>query len=295
MSSRVIEQTLVTDKPRAATSATEWTLPAFESFARGLREQISPFAEAMRQMAASLAPIAAEWTASMAKLAPLFEEASRFTKTAPSRARAAFLAVGYPPTDLITLGELRAIVEAHESGSHEALRKAVAAAVDDITETRAGRAHLRSRWSTSSLVVKSRLRILRDALNAHRLRLYGVSIPAMIAQTEGLIAHAYTHNASMNGAQFKAYLTDAAKEDWLFGPVLEAFASQVLLTHFSHGSPVPSDLSRHAILHGGDTAYASRENSAKAILLFDYVLNLVEPGRGRMPAPPAGMESSATA
>ena len=38
-----------------------------------------------------------------------------------------------------------------------------------------------------------------------------------------------------------------------------------------HGKALQPDLSRHAILHGGDTNYGTELNALKVIMLIDYV------------------------
>ena len=48
--------------------------------------------------------------------------------------------------------------------------------------------------------------------------------------------------------------------------------NSTVFVKFQWGDPLSSSLSRHAILHGGDTDYATALNSVKALLLFDFVL-----------------------
>lgn len=63
----------------------------------------------------------------------------------------------------------------------------------------------------------------------------------------------------------------------------EYFKKDYIVADFKHGIAPNSYLSRHAILHGGDTSYGTIENSLKCILLFDYIqdkFRLVSVGSG---------------
>lgn len=46
-----------------------------------------------------------------------------------------------------------------------------------------------------------------------------------------------------------------------------------LLRRFEHGTP-PAQLNRHAVMHGGDARYGTRENAIAAIVWADYIMYL---------------------
>jgi uncharacterized protein (DUF924 family) len=65
--------------------------------------------------------------------------------------------------------------------------------------------------------------------------------------------------SSGDSEQLSAAVDKAVVDFWI----------SVLYVGFSHGGPINSQLSRHAIMHGGDVNYGSPAGSLKAILLLD--------------------------
>lgn len=131
-------------------------------------------------------------------------------------------------------------------------------------------------WGKTRLLGR-RKRILEKAVKAHIDGDYELSVPAMVAQVEGVIADGFGHVGRMNGKQYHKYLDshfqapgDSGVED-AANQAVRAFVAKVLLAQFEHGKPSQSQLSRHAILHGGDTDYPKEENSLKAILILDVL------------------------
>lgn len=98
----------------------------------------------------------------------------------------------------------------------------------------------------------------------------GASVPALLAQLEGLIADASSHAGRMNATAWREHMNEAASRDPLVGTLVKRFVNAVLAAPFEHGAPITSPLSRHAILHGGDVDYGTLTNSRTAILLVDY-------------------------
>ena len=121
--------------------------------------------------------------------------------------------------------------------------------------------------------IKSRVPILAAVVDAHNRGLYELSIPALLPQVEGIIWEGYGYR----GRALQKDEKDLAKElcsdglDFL-DQIASDFFVNTLLQEFELGQPAPG-LSRHAILHGADTRYATAANSLKLILLFDYLLN----------------------
>lgn len=129
-------------------------------------------------------------------------------------------------------------------------------------------------WRGRHLLAR-RFHILEAAIDAHCRGGYWLSVPVLLAQTEGIVADGFNHKGRMNASQYGAYraelfevgddeLTPAAVND-----ALVEFCASVVYVAFAHGEPLSSTLSRHAILHGGDVAYGTAANSLKLLLLID--------------------------
>lgn len=113
-----------------------------------------------------------------------------------------------------------------------------------------------------------RIHILDAAVGAHVAGQFELSVPAMLPQLEGVIAELFGHTGRMKGPAFQQYLVTAFSKGSHFDRVSAAFIINVILESFFWGAKIPR-LSRHAILHGADTRYATAVNSLQIILAFD--------------------------
>jgi hypothetical protein len=114
----------------------------------------------------------------------------------------------------------------------------------------------------------NRIHILQAAVGAHVEGRFELSVPAILPQLEGVIADLFGHTGWMNLAAFHQYLVTAFGKDSHFDRVSAAFMMNVILESFFWGAKIPR-LSRHAILHGADTGYATSVKSLQVILAFD--------------------------
>jgi len=142
----------------------------------------------------------------------------------------------------------------------------------------------------------SRISILRQALEAHKDGKFALSIPAFLAQAEG----AYLEMLEAYGvSDRRTYLFD--KEEWnsveeligelpcteiVLAETLRAF-STVMCEQFVARVRSFQDLeqlkakypkgflSRHAVLHGRDVGYATKENSIRASFILDTVREII--------------------
>ena len=128
-------------------------------------------------------------------------------------------------------------------------------------------------------ILASRIHILEAVLEAHLEGKYFLSVPALLPQIEGLIVDAYGHTGWLAGGRLEKYINSidnveererVARKELSINDVFKQIMIDLVLDNFCHGEPVNSPLSRHAILHGGDTKYGTGTNSLKTILLFDY-------------------------
>lgn len=130
--------------------------------------------------------------------------------------------------------------------------------------------------------LKSRIHILRDLLKCHNNGFYNASIPTVLPQIEGIIAEKFQHIGLMKGFHQEIYLEKLlinpinTEKDLNMDQVLQQYFGKFILVGFKHGKEITSDISRHAILHGGLKEYGTQFNSIKLILLFDYLRNSIK-------------------
>lgn len=132
----------------------------------------------------------------------------------------------------------------------------------------------RTKW------LEKRMPILKCAIEGHINSYYSLTIPAILAQTEGILVEGMLNLEAVDSDDDIRYID---QKDFLrqfllgrdtsfsFDKQIEIFYTKTILARFDRGKEVKSDLSRHAILHGGDLHYGTKINSLKAILVFDYI------------------------
>ncbi len=178
---------------------------------------------------------------------------------------------GWPPHGDFFPEEIHHIVEYHSKHTQEEVANEIKRmCLEKYHEQEIER--LREKWQKSKLLSR-RMKILNEAIIAHKRGLYFTSVPALLAQIEGVIAEGYAHYGRMKGSQYIEYIkqTCSRKGMFSFDEAIENFFEIYILVGFDHGATPKSELSRHAILHGGDTNYGSLSNSIKCILIFDYL------------------------
>lgn len=177
-----------------------------------------------------------------------------------------------PPIDLPSSTVARILKLAEDPGQLES-KATIEGVLTDHFDTRRLRAKAKS-WAAHKLLQR-RHTILSKAIEAHIKGDYELSIPALVSQIEGVIADGFGHVGQMGGAQYQKYLDTHFDENGnndaedAANRAIRQFVAKILLAQFEHGKPSGSPLSRHAILHGGDTDFPCQENSLRAILLLD--------------------------
>ncbi|KUP30297.1 hypothetical protein AU385_17955 [Bacillus halotolerans] len=136
--------------------------------------------------------------------------------------------------------------------------------------------YLLKSWSNIDWL-KRRVPLLEEAVFAHNNDLFFLSIPIFLSQLEGAIADGTGHVGKMNFSLVKDKLKSILVNQKLFkyDKEIEEFYIETVLNGFEHNQNIPV-FSRHAILHGGDIEYGTKENSLKAIILFDYIIKKIE-------------------
>ncbi len=133
--------------------------------------------------------------------------------------------------------------------------------------------YLYASWETVN-ELKNRLKILQDIICAHKTGLYSLTIPTIIIQIEGVLAESNNHIERISYKQNKEYFkklfslrgkvnTDNPANDFVVTKFYE---------DFEWGDCKDHEISRHAIIHGENTKYATEENAVKMIHLLDFVI-----------------------
>ncbi len=181
------------------------------------------------------------------------------------------LALGWPPSSEPPLDEMKHVLELYDTFSKDEAKQELQT-VMLLWYNRDVVLNLLEQWAQKPRLVR-RMPIVTDAVMAHVEERYRLSIPVLIAQIEGMIADGFGHQGYMNLNVYKKYLEDllGSGQSQDLDRCVKEFTLQTVLASFQHGSPISSELSRHAILHGADSEYGTAANSLKAILLFDYL------------------------
>lgn len=118
-----------------------------------------------------------------------------------------------------------------------------------------------------------RASVVRQAFWAHRRRKYSLAVPVLLAQADGICLEHL--NAQLFQRRKKRPTTADAVA--ALGPTAAAFLAPLMTTipitasSQERATLRPDELNRHAILHGEETRYGTKVNSAKAISLVTYL------------------------
>jgi len=181
------------------------------------------------------------------------------------------VASGWPPPTMdFDIADMRYVVEAHNSLAPNKAK----AQIDAFMLERHNSYYVSTRlsdWKHHKWIT-DRIPILTAVVNAHIQEQYALSVPAILSQIEGIIWEGYDYRGRvcLKEEKVRAKLLCKNGLDFL-DEIAEEFFLNTVLHDFDAGQPIP-ELSRHAILHGFDTHYATATNSLKLILLFDYFL-----------------------
>jgi len=200
------------------------------------------------------------------QLARGLAEAEKWAKGAPQKLREALANEGLVPHPLaFSLAELRELTSIFDEKGPRAAAEHLTAVHDVFLRSSEFRRESRDRWER-----RGRWQVFSDILSAFDANLYSVAIPPALAQAEGIIAHLFNLKG-MNFPMFKQKVMELHEdESELFGPLIVEVLNG-LLEKFEHGAPV-AKLNRHAVLHGADSNYGTRENAVAAIVWADYIM-----------------------
>lgn len=234
------------------------------SGAQGFAQMLVSFAVAMQAAVTRISEAAKD--VDFERVAAAFKEGQAWIAAAPQKLKEALATEGlvpHPDLGLVHLRKLTTVFEA--SGAHEA-----AAYLTSVHEEVLASEHFRKdaqeRWERVG-----RWRVFSEVLAAYDAKLYSVAIPAAFAQAEGIVAHLFGLKG-MKFPEFKERVAEMHDEDMaLFAPLAQEVVAGLLLP-FEHGAP-SGRLNRHAVMHGGDLTYGTRENAIAAIVWADYIMH----------------------
>jgi hypothetical protein len=167
-----------------------------------------------------------------------------------------------------SMPELRESVLLHKTQGESAINDAIlgyfnrdnSASLDEMSKG----------WLTIPYL-RDRENIVRDAVYAHKSRMFTLSIPALLPLVDGLSAE-ILGIPTMKAVPLLA-------EDWRTNPEVWVqgfcdFVAQVYYKGYVFGKDTPPYLTRHGILHGRVFDYPSALNSTRVFLLIDAVAEL---------------------
>jgi len=131
----------------------------------------------------------------------------------------------------------------------------------------------------------SRAKVLASAFAAHRAGQYDLSIPVLLAQTDGIckeLAGGYLFmgqqrkkgvktDQSLEGKPGTAAFVEAMASEVMWSAMLSPLGERLPINAIeSERGPNFSQLNRHQVLHGESVSYGTRVNGLKAISLISY-------------------------
>lgn len=252
----------------SAKAATEAFAHFDRQYAAQCRAALSGLQDQIDAAARAVAPILREIAKTQDWLAPRLAEIARAAAALPQKQRDALDRLArdgwYPHSELL-MSEIFDVADLLEEGKIEEARTRMCNHFDSELQTLEGQLSVKH---------SDRLRVLRPALEAHRVGQYALSIPVFLAQADGICAQSCGTElyARRNGSPKLAAALDLQGltpfERSLFHPLLEPMP---ISASAKERDLTTENLHRHAILHGEAFDYDTRVNSARALSLLLYV------------------------
>jgi hypothetical protein len=206
-------------------------------------------------------------------ITPAFEQLERSFRELPPRTQEALLLLGehgwYMDLEM-SVPELREFEKALSDGNVEE-------AEDALAEYFEGR--LEEIEKSISERFPRRAHLIRAAFNAHRRQEYELSIPVLLAQTDGICRELVNQYLfiKQNKKPGTAIYVDQVAADTFRAALLSPLAKTLPINASERERPAGFDaLNRHTVLHGESLDYGSKINSLKAISLVNYVAQVLQ-------------------
>jgi hypothetical protein len=224
-----------------------------------------PTLQVLRELMVAAEPVLRDVASRVGQAQELFEY---WEQHAPTTLKDAVSARGLiVPISQMSFADLISLIASHRDNGDDAVVQRIRDLYDEIFRSTELLDGLEATWAAHPLL-EHRMPLLGQALQAHKLGMFAVSVPTLIAQFEGIVADAAKHVGKMGGPALRVHVERLAAGSAVAGRMFTSFVNHALLAKFEHGSLAPP-FSRHAILHGGDLDYATELNSRTAILLID--------------------------
>lgn len=215
----------------------------------------------------------AEFQKSLQELiSPAFERLQRSFLEFPPHIQEALLVLGEHGWYLdlkMSIPELwefkKALSESNVEGAEEALVEYFESRLEEIEKSIAER-------------FPHRAHLIKAAFSAHRRQEYGLSIPVLLAQTDGICKDAVNQYffIKKNKKPSTAIYVDQIAANTYRAVLLSPLAQTLTISASERERPADFDgLNRHAILHGTSLDYGSKTNSLKVISLVNYVAHVL--------------------
>ena len=251
--------------------------------------QLAPGLDIQQKMRASLQPILEAQESLRQALAPIFElghllahQLQRVFRDLPPRMQEAiFVLAGrgwyfdleMPFPDLWNLEN--ALLEGDVAQAEDALCKYFEGRLAGIEESILAKfPHL--------------AHLLRAAFDAHRRGEYALSIPVLLAQTDGICKEVMDQYLFIRNRKTRkpatAIYVEQTTTDCFTAALLSLLAETLPISASERERPLGSDaLNRHTVLHGEDLNYGTKRNSLKAVSLVSFVAHVLGEDKQRNP------------
>ena len=223
---------------------------------------------------ASLTKQAEEFKKSIERLiSPAFEQLQRSFLELPPRTQEALILLGTHgwyldlQMSLPGLWELKkALTDGNVTEAEDALVKYFESRLDETEKSIVER-------------FPKRQKLISAAFNAHRRQEYELSIPVLLAQTDGIckeVVNEYLflkHNKKPRTAIYVEQFASDTYRAALLSPLAQTLPIGASEHERDKGF---SELNRHMVLHGESLDYGTKTNSLKAISLINYVAHVLK-------------------
>ncbi len=189
--------------------------------------------------------------------------------------------LGFPPHNFMPMYSRQRVIQLYEEKGIEYTKRFLERYMCMFVYDKETLIEMHNSWQRTEWLEK-RLSIISTVIEGHLNGYYRLTVPAMLAQIEGVLVEgilkleAVAPDEKINYKHQKSFLGQfllGNKGSFSFDEQIEEFYLNTILVNFDRGKEVKSELSRHAILHGEDVNYGTKVNSLKGILIFDYLFD----------------------
>lgn len=224
---------------------------------------LGPLAEQARKISRSLEKI----------IGPAFEELQRSFRELPPKTQEALILLGtygwYFDLEM-PFPSLWKLKKGLEEGSVQEVEEALMQYYEE-----------RLNEIEASILEKfpTRNKVIRAAFSAHRRNEYELSIPVLLAQTDGIckeVVNEYLFMKQNKKPRTAIYVEQIAADSFRAALLSPLAHSLPICASERERGPGFSELNRHMVLHGESLDYGTKTNSLRAISLINYVAHVLK-------------------